>query len=74
MSVHVLSVLCTNGLAPRFCYCYRARFSPVMTTGGATARLIGRASSRDVKKDNPWHYGRDDVLDAVAEEAEERRE
>lgn len=45
-----------------------------MTTGRATARLIGRASARDVKKDNPRHYERDDVLDTVAEEAEERRE
>lgn len=45
-----------------------------MTTGGATARLIGPASARYVKKDNPRYYERDDVLDTVTEEAEERRE
>lgn len=42
-----------------------------MTTGGATARgLIGR----DVEKDHPRHPRRVDVPDAIAEEAEGKRE
>lgn len=53
----------------------RARFplSSVMTTG--RARLLdqcARASPRNVKKDHPRHPRRDDVPDAVAEEAEGR--